>query len=57
MIDAHHGQVDVVNTGEGCRFEVRLPLPAVRDAPGPGGGGASDDEPEPEPEGLLIPGL
>ena len=57
VIDAHHGQVDVVNTGEGCRFEVRLPLPAVRDAPGPGGGGASDDEPEPEPEGLLIPGL
>jgi hypothetical protein len=22
---AHHGQVSVVNTGVGCRFEIRLP--------------------------------
>jgi signal transduction histidine kinase len=22
---AHHGQVSVVNTGAGCRFEIRLP--------------------------------
>ena len=57
VIDAHHGQVYVVNTGEGCRFEVRLPQPAVRGTPGPGRAGPSDDKPEPEPEGLLIPGL
>jgi signal transduction histidine kinase len=57
VVDAHGGRVDVVNTGEGCRFEVRLPLPGVRGTPGPRGGGTADDEPEPEPEGLLIPGL
>ena len=25
IVQAHHGQVRVVNTGQGCRFEVRLP--------------------------------
>jgi len=25
IVEAHHGQVSVVNTREGCRFEVRLP--------------------------------
>jgi signal transduction histidine kinase len=30
IIQAHHGQVRVVNTGQGCRFEVRLPSCAVR---------------------------
>ena len=28
IVEAHHGQVSVVNTTEGCRFEVRLPTPA-----------------------------
>jgi signal transduction histidine kinase len=25
IVEAHRGQVSVVNTSEGCRFEVRLP--------------------------------
>ena len=25
IVEAHQGQVSVVNTGEGCRFEIRLP--------------------------------
>ncbi len=26
IVEAHEGDVQVVNTGEGCRFEIRLPL-------------------------------
>jgi hypothetical protein len=26
IVEAHHGRVSVVNTGDGCRFEVRLPV-------------------------------
>nr|MDQ2814461.1 ATP-binding protein [Actinomycetota bacterium] len=26
IVEAHQGQVSVVNTREGCRFEVRLPV-------------------------------
>jgi signal transduction histidine kinase len=33
IVEAHQGQVSVVNTTQGCRFEVRLPAPAK--APGP----------------------
>jgi signal transduction histidine kinase len=38
IVEAHHGQVSVVNTKEGCRFEVRLPALAgsVRSASAPG---------------------
>jgi signal transduction histidine kinase len=25
IVEAHHGQVSVVNAGDGCRFEIRLP--------------------------------
>jgi signal transduction histidine kinase len=25
IVEAHQGQVSVVNTAEGCRFEMRLP--------------------------------
>jgi signal transduction histidine kinase len=28
IVDAHHGRVDVVNEHPGCRFELRLPVPA-----------------------------
>jgi signal transduction histidine kinase len=37
IVEAHQGQVSVVNTGEGCRFEVRLPALAgsVRSVPAP----------------------
>jgi signal transduction histidine kinase len=35
IVEAHHGQVSVVNAGEGCRFEIRLPALAATcdDAP------------------------
>jgi signal transduction histidine kinase len=38
IVEAHQGQVSVVNTKEGCRFEVRLPALAgsVRSAPAAG---------------------
>ena len=57
VIDAHHGQVSVVNTGPGCRFEVRLPLPAVAEDADAQTGRPVGGEPGPRPEGLLIPGL
>ncbi len=57
VIDAHDGQVRVVNTGPGCSFEVRLPLPAVRDETDPDRCAAIDDEPGSRPAGVLIPGL
>lgn len=28
LVDAHGGRIEVVNTAEGCRFEVRLPGPS-----------------------------
>jgi signal transduction histidine kinase len=34
IIQAHQGQVRVVNTGTGCRFEVTLPSRAVREGAG-----------------------
>jgi signal transduction histidine kinase len=57
VVDAHHGDVRVVNTGPGCRFEVRLPLTADRDGAGPSRAAAVDDEAGTRPAGLLIPGL
>ncbi len=57
VIDAHDGQVRVVNTGPGCRFEVRLPLPAVRDDTDPDRAAVIDDEPGLRPAVVLIPGL
>ena len=35
IVEAHQGQVSVVNTTEGCRFEVRLPTPAKAAGPRP----------------------
>jgi signal transduction histidine kinase len=29
IVEAHQGRVSVVNTSEGCRFEVRLPTQAA----------------------------
>lgn len=46
IVDAHHGQVSVVNTGVGCRFEVRLPALTPR-----------EEQAGPQPTGLFIPGL
>ena len=36
IVEAHQGQVSVVNTTEGCRFEVRLPTPHQEPAIDPG---------------------
>lgn len=57
VIDAHHGRVGVVNTGPGCRFEVRLPLPAVAGDTAPGTARGMADGSSPQPGELLIPGL
>ncbi len=57
VVDAHHGEVRVVNSGPGCRFEVWLPLTAGRDDTGPDRAAAIDDEPGTRPAGVLIPGL
>jgi signal transduction histidine kinase len=57
IVEAHQGRVSVVNTGDGCRFEVRLPAlgPAAND--GPPNGSDLGERPEPRPGGLLISGL
>jgi K+-sensing histidine kinase KdpD len=39
ITEAHQGRVSVVNTGDGCRFEVRLP---VLSRSGEGGSGAGE---------------
>jgi signal transduction histidine kinase len=57
IVDAHRGQVSVVNTGVGCRFEVRLPgLAPCEDGDAEYDGGAGDKA-DPEPARELIPGL
>jgi signal transduction histidine kinase len=57
IVEAHHGRVSVVNAGEGCRFEIRLPAPA----PGSDGvlapGVAAGDSAATPPAELAIPGL
>jgi signal transduction histidine kinase len=57
IVEAHHGQVSVVNAGDGCRFEVRLPAMAPGDADGPTGGHAATAGRGPRPAELPIPGL
>ena len=57
IVEAHQGRVSVVNTGDGCRFEVRLP--ALGASPDSGSADGSDlgERPAPRPAGLLISGL
>lgn len=57
IVGAHHGEVRVVNTGLGCRFEVRLPLPPGTEGTAPARDPAVGDEPGSRPAGVLIPGL
>ena len=57
VIGAHHGRVSVVNTGPGCRFEVRLPLPAAAAYADFDTERGLAEEPRARPEGMLIPGL
>ena len=33
IVEAHQGQVSVVNVGDGCRFEIRLPALVPGDDP------------------------
>jgi signal transduction histidine kinase len=37
IVEAHAGEVDVHNVDSGCRFEVRLPIPAIQPARDPYG--------------------
>jgi len=54
IVEAHQGQVRVVNTRAGCRFEIRLPGPgAGGDDRCPGGDRAAAGH----PAALAIPGL
>ena len=57
IVEAHRGRVSVVNTGDGCCFEVRLP--ALGASPDSGSADGSDlgERPAPRPAGLLISGL
>jgi signal transduction histidine kinase len=72
IAEAHNGRVSVVNAGDGCRFEIRLPAPAPGGAgvPEPGGAAgdstagdstardsAAGDSAAAPPAELLIPGL
>jgi signal transduction histidine kinase len=65
IVDAHHGQVSVVNTGVGCRFEVRLPALAPDEEADEkadekadfAANGAAREQAQPQPTGLFIPGL
>ena len=61
IVEAHQGQVSVVNADGGCRFEIRLPaLAPGGDAPGhdaPDGGRGAASRPAAPPTELLIPGL
>jgi signal transduction histidine kinase len=56
IVEAHQGQVSVVNAGYGCRFEMRLPLP-VRSGNGAGHSAdhAAVDPVGARPAGSLIP--
>ena len=51
IVDAHQGQVSVVNAGDGCRFEIRLP------ALGPGSDEDRVTAGAPAPAGRPISGL
>ena len=57
IVEAHRGRVSVVNSGNGCRFEVRLPALASSGAAGDGLVEGRGDGPETQAAGLLIPGL
>jgi signal transduction histidine kinase len=57
IVEAHQGQVSVVNTEDGCRFEVRLPAFAPSDDNNPEAGRVTGDRHGSRPAGLLIPGL
>ena len=57
IVEAHQGQVSVVNTRDGCRFEVRLPAFAPSDDNDTEAGRVISEPAVSRPAGLLIPGL
>jgi signal transduction histidine kinase len=57
IAEAHHGQVSVVNTDDGCRFEIRLPLLGLTGHDGPDGGFAPGGRATLPPAELAVPGL
>jgi signal transduction histidine kinase len=57
IVEAHQGQVSVVNTEDGCRFEVRLPAFAPGDDTNAEAGLVAGEPAGSRPAGLLIPGL
>jgi signal transduction histidine kinase len=57
IVEAHQGQVSVVNAGDGCRFEIRLPAQEPTADDGREGGRGADVRPAAVPAELAIPGL
>jgi signal transduction histidine kinase len=57
IVEAHQGQVSVVNVGGGCQFEIRLPALAPGGGDDPADGYAAADGPVPQSAQLPIPGL
>jgi signal transduction histidine kinase len=57
IVEAHQGRVSVVNTGGGCRFEMRLPALGPSADDGPPDGSDLGERPESRPAGLVISGL
>lgn len=54
IVEAHNGQVHVVNAGDGCSFEVRLPAPAKGDSSDPADDHAAAQRPGSSPDRLLY---
>jgi signal transduction histidine kinase len=54
IVEAHSGEVRVVNAGEGCSFEVRLPASAQDDSGDPGDDRSTGQRPSSRPDRLLY---
>lgn len=54
IVEAHNGQVHVVNAGDGCSFEVRLPASAKGDSSDPADDHAAAQRPGSSPDRLLY---
>jgi signal transduction histidine kinase len=57
IVEAHSGQVRVVNAGDGCSFEVRLPASAQVDSGDPGHDDETGSGPALARTGRSIPDL
>jgi signal transduction histidine kinase len=54
IVEAHGGQVRVVNAGDGCSFEVRLPASGKGDSSAPGDDRSTVQRPGSRPDRLLY---